>query len=260
MNSSPRMLKTSRALSQTTHQKLNMYALTAGAAGVSVLALAAPADARIVYTPAHEVIVGPRGEYGIDLNHDGVIDFRITNTTQITTDTAITDVLVRDPQGNAVVGSYVHNEGIINAHPFNAGSQIGAFDRFLNGAARLATYYSGGGGQSAHGNWVNVTNGYLGLEFRIDGRAHYGWARLTVKLVNQGYRYVAELTGYAYETEPDTPIVAGKTSGPDAESDSEEAPQSMNTTPMPPTLGTLAMGSTGLSMWRREERIPDAIQ
>ena len=249
MNRSPRPRKTSLDLPQTTHHKHNMYALPAGAACVSVLALAGPADAKIIYTPVHEVIVGPHGSYGIDLNNDGVIDFRITNTTNVTTDTTITDLVVKDPKGNAVVGSYVQNEGIINAHPFNAGSQIGAFDHFLNGAARLATYYSGGGGQSAHGNWVNVTNGYLGLEFRIDGRAHYGWARLTVKLVNQGYRYVAELTGYAYETEPETPITAGKMSGPD------EAPEAMSTVPAtaPAMLGTLAMGSTGLSMWRRQE-------
>jgi hypothetical protein len=95
---------------------------------------------------------------------------------------------------------------------------------------------------------VNVTNGYLALELRIDGRAHYGWARLTVKLAHQGYKYVAELTGYAYETQPDTPIVAGKTSGPE---DKEETPQAQSTAPGPATLGALAMGAP--LIWRREE-------
>jgi hypothetical protein len=250
MNRSPRPRKTSLNLSPSTHQKLNMYALTAGAAGVSVLALASPADARIVYTPAHEVIVGPHGEYGLDLNNDGVVDFRIINATQVTTDTAITDLVVRDAQGNAVAGTYVQELGAFSAHVFKAGSEIGPFLNFRNGNARLATYYSGGGGQSAHGNWVNVTNGYLALEFRIDGRAHYGWARITVKLAHQGYRYAAELTGYAYETQPETPITAGKMSGPE---DEEDKPQAQSTAPAPATLGALAMGAPALSIWRREE-------
>ena|ERR1022692_2009282 len=46
-------------------------ALAAGVAGVSVLALSSPAEAKIVYTPAH---VGFR-DYGLDLNHDGITDF-----------------------------------------------------------------------------------------------------------------------------------------------------------------------------------------
>ena len=250
MNRTPRPGKTPTNFSPSTYQRLNMYALTAGAAGVSVLALTSPADARIVYTPAHEVIVGPHGEYGLDVNNDGVIDFRIVNATQVTTDTAITDLVVRDAQGNAVAGTYVQELGAFSAHVFKAGSEIGPFLNFRNGNARLATYYSGGGGQSAHGNWVNVTNGYLALELRIDGRAHYGWARLTVKLAHQGYRYVAELTGYAYETQPDTPIVAGKMSGPE---DEEDAPQARSTAPGPATLGALATGAPGLAIWRRDE-------
>jgi hypothetical protein len=40
-------------LSESLHQRLNMYALVAGAAGVSALALMPPAEAKIVYTPAH---------------------------------------------------------------------------------------------------------------------------------------------------------------------------------------------------------------
>ncbi len=38
-------------LSESPHKQLNMYALTASAAGLRVLAQAQSADARIVYTP-----------------------------------------------------------------------------------------------------------------------------------------------------------------------------------------------------------------
>jgi len=33
------------------------------------------------------------------------------------------------------------------------------------------------------GNWANVHNRYLGVEFKIKGKIHYGWARLSVQLV-----------------------------------------------------------------------------
>ena len=52
-------------------------------------------------------------------------------------------------------------------------------------------------------------NRYLGLEFRIKGKRHYGWAR--VSFISGYYT----LTGYAYETIPNKPIITGKTHGPD---------------------------------------------
>jgi hypothetical protein len=61
--------------------------------------------------------------------------------------------------------------------------------------------------------WRNATNRYLGLRFRIDGKTHFGWARFTIKAQARGV--VATLTGYAYETVPNKPIIAGKTKGSD---------------------------------------------
>jgi hypothetical protein len=58
---------------------LNMYAIAAGAAGVGVLALAQPVEAKIVYTSAH-VVIGIREHYSIDLNHDGMSDVVIHHT------------------------------------------------------------------------------------------------------------------------------------------------------------------------------------
>jgi hypothetical protein len=56
-------------LSRSFHHQLNMYALAAGAAGVSLLALSQPADAKIVYTATHKNI-GANQKLLIDLNHD----------------------------------------------------------------------------------------------------------------------------------------------------------------------------------------------
>src|SRR5208337_3467742 len=69
-------------LSESVHHQLNAYALAAGAAGVSLLALADPAQAKIVYTPGDVTFGGTpplyeagRGSYYLDLNHDGFPDF-----------------------------------------------------------------------------------------------------------------------------------------------------------------------------------------
>lgn len=49
-------MKRPSTLSESLHQRLNSYALAASAAGVGVLALAQPAEARIIYTPKHVVL------------------------------------------------------------------------------------------------------------------------------------------------------------------------------------------------------------
>ena len=63
-------------LSASFHQRLNMYALAAGAAGVGMLALAQFAEAEIIYTKAH-VKLTPNHKFHLDLNHDGIKDFEL---------------------------------------------------------------------------------------------------------------------------------------------------------------------------------------
>ena len=75
--------------------------------------------------------------------------------------------------------------------------------------------------------------------------------RLNVEVLSKPVRIVALLTGYAYETVADTPIIAGATSGPDAEVN----PQGLAPGRAPATLGLLAMGAPGMSIWRREESV-----
>jgi hypothetical protein len=50
------------------------YALAATAAGLGVLALAQPAEGKIVYTPTH-IVVSTFGDVPLDLNHDGIGGF-----------------------------------------------------------------------------------------------------------------------------------------------------------------------------------------
>jgi hypothetical protein len=53
----------------------------------------------------------------------------------------------------------------------------------------------------------------MGVRFSVNGETHYGWIRLKVPNILLS---VTEIISYAYETTPDTPIIAGQISGNDA--------------------------------------------
>jgi len=250
MKRSPEPRKTVN-LSDSVHRQLNMYALSASAAGVGMLALAQPAEGKIVYTPAHHVIdYGAR--YKLDLNRDGITDFSIRNLlSYCDTDGICSKALRAYPalDGNVLAGTLVDNR----ANPFPAGVKIGGNKTFrplvtLEEITSFGThrYYD-------FGYWLNVKNRYLGLAFKVRGKIHFGWARMSVSVAK--YSISVTLTGFAYETIPNKPIIAGKTKGPDDISVGEPDAVLAMPTPEPATLGLLALGSPALSMWRREESV-----
>ena len=81
MKASPLPRKTAN-LSESIHQQLSMYAFAASAASVGMLALASPAEAKIVYTPANIKIVQTAACFTFDLNHDGIPDFALSNNSR----------------------------------------------------------------------------------------------------------------------------------------------------------------------------------
>lgn len=217
--------------------RLAMYALAASAAGVGVLALAQPAEGKIVYTKANKVI-SPRTTYHLDLNHDGVVDFDLKDT--LTTSTAggqsdqLSAVPARKPNG--VWGHTVPFRAYASA--LFGSVDVGPKGRFLSGAGMMAASSVSGarrdGNFTCTGPWANVANRYLGLKFVIKGKIHFGWARLNVSCSNA--TVTGTLTGYAYETVADRPILTGKEKGNDV----SEGPGLLA---MPATLGQLAQGS-----------------
>jgi hypothetical protein len=251
MKHSPRRRETPAELPESLHQRLNSYALAASVAGVGVLALARSAEAKIIYTPTHRVI-NPHDSFRLDLNHDGVTDFTLKNYTYCNTDQCFFKLIEQAATGNGVEG-IARSSFQPLASALNRGARIGGRGRFYGGIAILAYAYYGGGGSFASGKWVNVSNRYLGLRFQSKGKTHYGWARLSVQVSKT--LVTSTLTGYAYETIPNKPIIAGKTKGPDEIS--VEEPDAALTMPVrePASLGLLAMGSPGLAIWRREEPV-----
>ena len=106
----------------------------------------------------------------------------------------------------------------------------------------------------------NLRNRYLGVRFLIKGKFHYGWIRLTVTLnvkLNKP-TLAATITGYAYETVPGTPILAGTAAIESADAVAEKPTADVRAlgdipNQSGPSLGMLAAGADALPIWRREE-------
>jgi hypothetical protein len=93
------------------------------------------------------------------------------------------------------------------------------------------------------GPWANggkgLKNGYLGLKFTLNGKVRYGWARVSLTVKSNRFSNTI-LTGYAFETIPNKPIIIGKTHGPDV-------------IVKPATLGALAAGASARSALLQQE-------
>jgi hypothetical protein len=210
-------------------QGLASYALAASAAGVGILALAQRADAKIVYSPAHVVLRGDSLPYWLDLNHDGVPDFELRNWIARGASSSWNSVSVASPVKGENAVEATRGKFRTYADALDRGASIGSKAPFDSLAMMVAS-----GNQ---GPWYKVTNSYLGVKLQIKGKYHYGWARLTVQ--GRYDRIVATLTGYAYETTANKPIIAGKTRGPDA------------ITIEPGSLGQLARGALNMKAHQR---------
>jgi len=222
-------------------KSLLAYAAAAGAAGVSLLALAQPAEAKIVYTKANKEIAPGKGLF-LDLDHNQGRDFKFAHHSATSRGSQTVTSLTISPLASNGVQS--------NAAVLASGAQIGPNEKFQTTpqlmAYRKVHFRTSSVTFTTVGAWKNITSGYLGLKFFIHGKAHYGWARLNVTV---GVGIYALLTGYAYETVNNKAILAGKTKGND--SVAGLAASSSNSDPEPATLGLLARGAAGLATSRK---------
>jgi hypothetical protein len=219
-----------------------------------MLAFTQPSEGKIVYTPADKWLPVNRYFY-LDLNHDGVNDFKFYLNYKRSSSFSRYSLrsLNVAPAGRNQLNSVVYSssQGHFCAPALPTGTKVGPKSPFYGpvGAWLFLKSYLYGREFSAC-RWLGVTKqAYLGLRFRIKGKVHYGWARLGY--ISADHRPKAKLTGYAYETTPNKPIVTGRTR--ESRHDNIEAPNTSLTAPTPHlTLGALAMGAPGLSIWRRE--------
>ena len=216
----------SHSIPESLNRRLNHYAWLAGAAGMSLLAVPKSAQAEIIYTPTNVTVQAPGGTYNLDLDNDGTADF------------------IFHGFGDGVVNAFIEidvtgsGEGV--QYWKTCHGTLGTYCSYaaaLPRGAKIPGQRIAGNGVILEvanasfpdvGFWQNVNSHFLGLKFRISGQTHYAWARMNVR--TQGASVTAQITGYAYETVANQPILAGQTMGTSAAS-------------VPGSLGSLARGA-----------------
>jgi hypothetical protein len=245
-----------------------MYALAASAAGVGMLALTQFANAKVVYTPAHKQIA-PDSWVRLDLNHDGHADFIFHDFMTVTSfgdfKSGRLNIYPASSRAGAPSGPANEIEGFANrsndhyASVLSAGVRVGPNAPFSQyGKAMAWAVPNSGLGYHCGGPWAGARHRYLGLKFTANGKVHYGWARLNESCSVTDGENTALLTGYAYETIPNKPIITGQTKGSDddvEENSGASLTHPVPDIPQPATLGALAIGAPGLPIWRREESV-----
>ena len=151
---------------------------------------------QIIYTDIPDAT--PNASYPLDLNNDTIDDFII----QFGGSAGTTGVLCYPQNNNAYAGEFVN--GIYLPWALATSSAI---------CASLATWYDSSnpgtmGLGASIGYWPGATNKYLALKLIVGTNTYYGWARLDLLETSGSFT----LKDYAYQSTPNTCILAGQTS------------------------------------------------
>jgi hypothetical protein len=248
MTDSPANLEPPAKLSAALHRSLSAYALAAGAAGVAVLACSSPAEAAPVCKNLNVILFGTNS-YALNPGGQTIAPFNIVDTFNNPSSNSFgwwnrAFFTPNSAGANAVVASNKF------AADLAAGASIGPGAKFGRGESYglLFTYGYGPTGRGRlkghHGNFQFEHANYFGFEFLLSGQVHYGWVRLQVTIGRgtDGLATATHVLEYGYESTPNTAIGAGSC----AASASSTAPGSA-----PASLGLLALGNSGLPLWRQ---------
>jgi hypothetical protein len=243
--------RTATALPEKLEKRLKGYALAATAAGIGLVTGAAPAKANtIVYTPANLLTTThPQWFEGttISLGNVGSGDvffsafLKGTSCSWCVGGGSVNGSIhvVPEPGRGIDVGPVPKGAKIGPLNPGGGGLMLQFFGRRVftshGTASRIYKYGPWAGGQ-----------GYLGVKFPMRTQSggyqnHYGW--IAGQEVDEGRgSFIAgtanfHISGWAYNSVPNAPILAGQTTNPEPGSGS---------------LLALALGSLGLGLWRRK--------
>jgi hypothetical protein len=175
--------------------------------GIGILSFAHAAEAEVIFTPTHQSMRGPRGFFPIDFNADGVPDVGVALYSSFDLSSGFKGVQIL-----SAYGLQTGNEIAVTKKGFAGlgvgGEELGSSANFMNHGL-MAEQRWDSRGSSHKGQWQNVASRhFLGVKFLINGQTHFGWLRFS--MANAG---AATLTGYAYESIADKPIIAGLGNG-----------------------------------------------
>ena len=196
-------------------KRLAAYAVSAGVA----LAVAPAADAQVIYTDIEPDVCLNFASHQIDLDGDGVDDFRITQSSIFAP---------MNPFDNAGFQYYGDIKGLFGDNKCMATSSSPYAQALISGAAissaqnfdtiivppyfyNWALFWFVGQDPSdpGGGNWRGGNDAFVGLKFIADragaATTHYGWVRVSATTDGR----IVCVHEFAYESTPDAPIEGG---------------------------------------------------
>ncbi|MEX2142209.1 MAG: PEP-CTERM sorting domain-containing protein [Pirellulales bacterium] len=156
----------------------------------------------------------------LDLNEDGMIDFRINEYGYITTSISSSSAYIFSLSGPGPGRSSPHSNGVLSGDagvaPLTLGTSIdAASSTWVDSFSELpiiSHWFDGGSRESGWtGPWADQIAGFIGIRFDLSDGLHYGWIRLSIEhptgdgLVGKNPRVL----DWVYESTPNAPIVAG---------------------------------------------------
>jgi hypothetical protein len=194
-------------MNSSLRKKLKAYSLAAGSL------TAAAVQGQITYTDiSPDVNLSGPSNYNLDMDNNGQPELQFIFYTYA-------DSLISTTLNYQVIFNSTATLGNLyqNMIPFptalNSGDSIrpSAPDwrdtSIYGGNQYLAVVSTYGSQTSTFGNWLGVTDKYVGIRFNINNQPHYGWIRLTVgATANQ-----IIVKDFAYRTTPGIGLTAGQT-------------------------------------------------
>jgi hypothetical protein len=256
--------RTPAKLSAPLENIIAAYALAAGAAGVTALALVTPAAAAPVCKTL-SVKLSYTATFAFDPASQAIAPFNIAqsyHTFSTHTSSGVNrGFFTRNLPGAEVT---VSSKGLVADLP--PGERIGPGGQFGKGRSYglIFTFTPSSGATSHHhrGNLHFGQTNYFGFRFPISGQTHYGWVRLESTIVRGGRTpsIDTKIMESGYESTPDMAIHAGSCSAvaesarPDSTASSGivsvAGTERTDNATQPASLGTLALGARGISLWR----------
>ena len=230
-------MRTRKQITRKLERQLASYAVAAVAIGAAVPSAAA----QVVYTQTDLKLT--HGALTFDIDGNGSPELNLVNeaTNSYYFVGGLLFVTGNDAEDSAVLGR--KGKLVYDALPVPQGVSIGPTSpaAFLKASRFYAPFmaeaaYSYNQGRVLTGAFANITGKYLGFRFTESGATHYGWMRLTVTAdPSRLPAIVVKVSGYAYESTPDTAIIAGDRG--------RGTPQSPHVQESGATLGELSLGA-----------------
>ena len=204
--------------------RLKTYAASSGA----LLAIGTVVHGQVIHSGEQNVLIdNPLSPYELDMDGNSTTDFMlgvILSSTYLNSYSSYRSAFIANP----ATGSYVNSWLVSSIYVYSSGTTYGEVKALdvgdpINSALSYYSYWAHGGSSwnlgdiystdsYAYDNFPGEGNKYIGVYFHIGSDMHYGWIQVNIpEDVTQ-----ISIIDWAYESTPDTEILAGDVGVPQA--------------------------------------------